>query len=56
MFIENLHKENEPRAPKPISAVFDDLSGEIPFEEWQQLPFDGAENHDYYLYGAPKKL
>lgn len=48
---------NEKRASeiKPISEIFAELSGEIPLEEWQQSPSDGAENHDYYLYGAPKK-
>lgn len=54
-FMQNLRNENEPRQTKPISAVFEDLSGEIPLEEWRELPPDGAENHDFYLYGAPKK-
>lgn len=53
-FMQNLRKENEPRKAKPISAVFEDLSKEIPLEEWRKLPTDGAENHDFYLYGAPK--
>ena len=27
----------------------------IPEEELDKIPHDGAENHDHYLYGAPKK-
>ena len=27
----------------------------IPEEEWANVPTDGAENHDHYLYGAPRK-
>ena len=35
-----------------------DLLDSMPFspEELASLPHDGAENHDHYLYGAPKKL
>ena len=54
-FMRNLRKENKSQKAKPISAIFEDLSNEIPLEEWQELPSDGAENHDHYLYGAPKK-
>ena len=54
-FVQNLRREKTSRQAKPISAVFEDLSGEIPLEEWKELPADGAENHDHYLYGAPKK-
>jgi hypothetical protein len=48
------HLLNE-RSPKPLSEIFEELSGQIPIEDWQDLPSDGAENHDHYLYGAPKK-
>ena len=54
-FMRNLRKENKSQKAKLISAIFEDLSNEIPLEEWQELPSDGAENHDHYLYGAPKK-
>ena len=41
--------------PRPISEIFEDLSSQIPFEEWSELPRDGAEHHDHYLYGSPKR-
>ncbi len=52
--VENLLKENG-TAARPISEIFESLSGQIPIEEWRELPDDGAENHDHYLYGSPKK-
>lgn len=54
-FVNDLREEKKSSQAKPISAIFEDLSGEIPLEEWRELPADGAENHDHYLYGAPKK-
>lgn len=55
-FVQNLREEKKVQAAKPISAIFEELSSKIPLEEWEELPADGAENHDHYLYGAPKKL
>jgi hypothetical protein len=40
---------------RPISEIFEELSSQIPFEEWAELPRDGAEQHDHYLYGSPKR-
>ena len=55
-FVSNLRKEKGASRAKPISAIFEDLSSELPLGEWRELPSDGAENHDHYLYGAPKKI
>lgn len=51
---------NEQTAPsestrRPIGEIFEELSSQIPFEEWAELPRDGAEQHDHYLYGSPKR-
>ncbi|CAN5813269.1 hypothetical protein BH24ACI1_BH24ACI1_21040 [soil metagenome] len=54
-FVNGLQKEKKASRAKLISAIFEDLSSEIPLDEWRELPSDGAENHDHYLYGAPKK-
>lgn len=40
---------------RPIGEIFAELSSQIPFEEWAELPRDGAEQHDHYLYGLPKQ-
>ncbi len=28
---------------------------DIPLEEFEKLPKDGAHQHDHYLYGTPKR-
>jgi helix-turn-helix protein len=30
------------------------ITAAIPMQEWDKLPSDLAQNHDHYLYGAPK--
>jgi Arc/MetJ-type ribon-helix-helix transcriptional regulator len=40
---------------KPIWKEFADIAGSIPDEEWAKLPVDGAEQHDHYIYGKPKR-
>ena len=54
-FVNGLHQEKAIPQAKTISAIFEDLSKEVSLEEWSELPSDGAENHDHYLYGTPKK-
>jgi len=40
---------------RPIWEIITELGSEIPMEEWAKLPSDGAEQHDHYLYGSPKR-
>ena len=40
---------------KPIWEEFEDIAASIPDEEWAKLPVDGAEQHDHYIYGTPKR-
>lgn len=54
-FVQSLRLKKTLPQSKSISAIFENLSSEIPLDEWKELPVDGAENHDHYLYGAPKK-
>jgi Arc/MetJ-type ribon-helix-helix transcriptional regulator len=42
-------------ARKPIWEVFEEITASIPEEEWARLPADGAEQHDHYIYGTPKR-
>lgn len=54
--IDGLLKEEQAVAnARPIWEIFAELSAQVPAEEWRKLPSDGAEQHDHYLYGAPKK-
>lgn len=56
-FVENieLHMERERNRRRPIWEVIVERSEKLPPEVWDELPTDGAINHDHYLYGAPKK-
>ena len=42
-------------AHKPIWEEFEEIAASIPDEEWAKLPVDGAEQHDHYIYGTPKR-
>ncbi len=46
-----------PTAPphRPIWERILERAAAIPDEEWNKLPTDLAEQHDHYLYGAPKR-
>lgn len=52
-FAEELARKNAPR--KTIWEKIDERIKEVPPEVWDELPTDGAEQHDHYLYGTPKK-
>jgi hypothetical protein len=40
---------------KPIWEEFEEIAASIPDQEWAKLPVDGAEQHDHYIYGTPKR-
>jgi hypothetical protein len=40
---------------RPLWEIAHEISSQIPVEEWEGLPADGAEQHDHYLYGSPKR-
>lgn len=53
------HEAPSPRPPpqeaqKPIWEALIEASLEIPEEELELLPPDGATQHDHYIYGIPK--
>lgn len=40
---------------KPIWEKILEMTADIPDEEFDKLPVDGAEQHDHYIYGTPKR-
>ena len=42
-------------AERPIWDVINELGQTIPEEELEQLPIDGASEHDHYIYGSQKQ-
>ena len=40
---------------RSIEDVLEEISKEIPADEWRKLPTDLSNNLDHYIYGWPKK-
>ena len=40
---------------RPIWETILDNMKDVPTEEFERLPRDGASEHDHYLYGCPKR-
>ena len=43
------------RPQRPIWEKILDLVKDVPPEELDKLPTDGASQHDHYIYGTPKR-
>jgi len=55
-FVESLVQKRQARAShQTILDKIDEIVKQVPEEAWDRVPTDGAEQHDHYLYGAPKK-
>jgi hypothetical protein len=44
-----------PAEPRYIWDLIADNMRDVPHEEFEKLPTDGASQVDHYLYGSPKK-
>ncbi len=51
----NSATSSQKKDSRPIWEVIDERVSKLSAETLEKLPVDGAENHDHYLYGAPKK-
>lgn len=38
----------------PFLQFVEEISAQVPQEEWKKLPSDLSKNLDHYLYGSPK--
>ncbi len=38
----------------PFLQFVEEISAQVPREEWEKLPSDLSKNIDHYLYGSPK--
>jgi hypothetical protein len=52
MFTRNTRYTQQQR---PIWQVVQELMADVPSEILDQLPTDGASQHDHYIYGTPKR-
>lgn len=53
-FVEGIGPDLE-SSRKTIWEKIREHAKEVPDEVWEQMPVDGAEQHDHYLYGTPKR-
>ena len=55
--VEAFGKENGEEEPqqKPYWEVIQDIMKDVPDEELEKLPKDGAAEIDHYIYGTPKR-
>lgn len=57
-FLDSLAEAAPPAQEEPARHIWEDLaelSARLPEEAWRHVPVDGAEQHDHYLYGSPKR-
>jgi Arc/MetJ-type ribon-helix-helix transcriptional regulator len=52
---EAARKEPAVEARKPVWERIQEMTADVPDEEWDKLPVDLAEQHDHYIYGTPKR-
>jgi hypothetical protein len=47
---------DSPQSPSlpPFLQFVEEISDQIPKQEWEKLPKDMSKNLDHYLYGLPK--
>lgn len=53
--IETVSQNGDEPVTKSAWEIVQDAFKDIPEEEWEKLPNDGAAEHDHYLYGTPKR-
>lgn len=46
--------QESPSLPSFLQFV-EEISAQVPREEWEKLPKDLSKNLDHYLYGSPKE-
>ena len=55
-YLDQQNNQSEAKTTvKPIWEIAQEITSDMSEEEIQQLPSDGAEQHDHYIYGTPKR-
>jgi len=54
-YFQQSDDQAEARTYKSIWETAQDITSDMTSEEIAQLPSDGAEQHDHYIYGTPKR-
>ena len=57
-FVESIDAESN-TAGAGLSGLWDEIDeivASVPEDAWDEVPADGAANHDHYLYGSRKRF
>jgi len=54
-FVREMEVEARPQQRLKIFERIDEITRRVPDESWAELPADGAERVDDYLYGTPER-
>ena len=55
LLLAKLKYHRQQKQPKSFGAFIEEIVSDIPSDILDNLPIDGAEQHDHYIYGTPKK-
>jgi predicted RNase H-like HicB family nuclease len=53
-YLNQPEQKTSSRSDKPIWEIAQEITSDMSEEEIRQLPSDGAEQHNHYIYGIPK--
>ncbi len=53
--LQQIESIEEKQTPLTIWQKIRARTEKIPDEVWEEMPKDGSQQHDHYLYGTPKK-
>lgn len=53
--VQTAHEAKDTNSTSLIWDSFSSFTENIPEDVLDQLPTDGAEQHDHYIYGTPKR-
>lgn len=53
--VQTAHEVKDTNSTSPIWDSFSSFTENIPEDVLAQMPTDGAEQHDHYIYGTPKR-
>jgi Arc/MetJ-type ribon-helix-helix transcriptional regulator len=51
----NLQNPDTSIPPVPAWQRLLNIMGDVPEDVFERMPTDGAEQHDHYIYGTPKR-
>jgi predicted RNase H-like HicB family nuclease len=55
VYLENDSQQIPKSTGESLLNLFDNITADMTPDEIDQLPKDGAEQHDHYIYGIPKR-